>query len=80
MSNEHVHPIFRPILAAIAEPRMCEVCGVRESCSNCALCPGCRDSAAEAAWKRQQEDGESFRGNEYVRWLSEQLATAQRLK
>jgi hypothetical protein len=41
-------------------------------------CPDCRDNLAEAAWERQQEDGESFRGNEYAGWLAEQQARIQR--
>jgi len=38
------------------------------------------DAAAEAAWERQQEDGEAFRGKEWAAYQAEEQEKARRLK
>src|SRR5207302_79953 len=38
------------------------------------------DAAAEAAWERQQNDGEAFRGKEWAAYQAEEQEKARRLK
>ena len=41
-------------------------------------CQSCYDALAEAAYDRQQEDGEQFRGGEAASYAAEQQAEIQR--
>ena len=42
------------------------------------ICQDCSDAAAEAAWERRMEDGETFRGGEAAAYNAEQQAWIQR--
>lgn len=62
----------------------CEVCNSEKPCTEDevtgdAICESCFENGAEAAWERQQEEP-CFRGNEYERWLADQMAEARKLK
>lgn len=83
MNNDHVHPIFQPILNGIAEPDpvivYCEDCETRHADGDDGMCSDCRDNAAEAAWERAQEEP-CFRGGEWEAAQRAELEAARRLK
>ena len=56
----------------------CMECEERAAVQGEEYCPDCRDNLAEAAWERQQEDGERFRGGEAAAFEAEQQARIQR--
>jgi hypothetical protein len=59
------------------ETPTCDDCGMLPAITD-GLCTECYDRAAEAAWERQQEDGETFRGGEAAAYEAEQQARIQR--
>lgn len=78
MSNDHVHPIFQPILNAIApDTREQCACGklydpVDANGEDRDCCDSCLQNEAEAAYERSQEEP-CYRGSE---WAAAQAAEA----
>ncbi len=59
---------------------LCERCEKRPAVKGEEYCQDCLDNMAEAAWDRQMDDGETFRGGEAEDFYREQQEKARRLK